>query len=102
MTARAVAAPDVVAEYAAPLLGVGGSLVAWRGRRDAEAERAGERAAEILGLAVAQPVQVHPYAGAEHRYLHVMTKVLDTPTRFPRRPGVARKRPLGARATTGS
>jgi 16S rRNA (guanine527-N7)-methyltransferase len=39
---------------------------------------------------------VKPYEAAEARYLHLFSKVMDTPARFPRRPGVAAKRPLGA------
>src|SRR5947209_17388699 len=38
VTARALAPLEVVVEYAAPLLAVGGTLVAWRGRRDPGAE----------------------------------------------------------------
>jgi 16S rRNA (guanine527-N7)-methyltransferase len=97
VTARAVAALDVVAEYAAPLLRLGGSLVAWRGKRDQLAEDQAFRAASILGLAVAPPLRVDPFPEAEHRYLHVMSKVAKTPDRFPRRVGMARKRPLGSR-----
>lgn len=96
VTARAVAALEVLAEYAAPLLKRGGSLVAWRGNRDPEVEAQGRIAAEILGLCVQDPVHVLPYPAAEHRYLHVMSKVMETPARFPRRPGMARKRPLGS------
>jgi 16S rRNA (guanine527-N7)-methyltransferase len=95
VTARALAALDVVAEYAAPLLTVGGALVAWRGQRDPDDEAAGRRAANILGLSVEAPLHVEPYAGALNRYLHVMVKASPTPDRFPRRDGVARKRPLG-------
>lgn len=95
--ARALAPLAVVAEYAAPLLCLGGALVAWRGRRDPEDEDAGARAAADLGLEASPPVQVTPYPGARHRHLHVMVKVAPTPERFPRRPGVARKRPLGSR-----
>jgi 16S rRNA (guanine527-N7)-methyltransferase len=95
VTARALAPLDVVAEYAAPLLRVGGHLVAWRGKREAEVEAKSLRAAEILGLSVEEPLRVVPYPGAEHRHLHVMSKVRETPGRFPRRPGMARKRPLG-------
>jgi 16S rRNA (guanine527-N7)-methyltransferase len=98
ITARALAPLDVVAEYAAPLLRVGGTLVVWRGRRDAAAEAAAQRAAAELGLALEPPRAVTPYAGADHRYLHVMSKVSPTPGRFPRRPGVAQKRPLGRRS----
>jgi 16S rRNA (guanine527-N7)-methyltransferase len=95
VTARALAPLDVVAEYAAPLLRVGGALVAWRGQRDPDDEAAGRRAAEILGLSTEEPLRVEPYAGALNRYLHVMVKTTATPDRFPRRDGVARKRPLG-------
>jgi 16S rRNA (guanine527-N7)-methyltransferase len=93
--ARALAPLPVVVEYAAPLLKVGGALVVWRGRRDLEAERAAARAASEVGLEPAPPRRVAPYAGAENRYLHVMSKVRETPARFPRRPGMALKRPLG-------
>jgi 16S rRNA (guanine527-N7)-methyltransferase len=96
VTARALAPLDVLAEYAAPLLEIGGHLVAWRGKREAEGEAQAARAAEILGLSVHPPVQVFPYPAAAHRYLHLMSKVRETPERFPRRPGMARKRPLGA------
>ena len=92
---RALAPLPVVAEYAAPLLALGGVLVAWRGRRDLESERAAAVAAAELGLEPAEPRRVAPYAGAEHRYLHLMSKVRETPPRFPRRPGMALKRPLG-------
>ena len=94
VTARALAPLPVVAEYAAPLLRIGGALVAWRGRRDRDEEAAAARAAAELGLEPAPPLAVYPYPGADHRHLHVMTKVAPTPSRFPRRVGVARKRPL--------
>ncbi len=95
VTARALAPLAVVAEYAAPLLAGGGALVAWRGRRDPADEAAGARAAAELGLEPGPVIAVEPYPGALHRHLHVMRKVTPTPERFPRRPGMARKRPLG-------
>ncbi len=95
VTARALAPLDVVAEYSAPLLTLGGSLVAWRGQREADAEADALRAAAILGLTVWEPIQVVPYPDALNRHLHVMVKTDATPDRFPRRDGVARKRPLG-------
>jgi len=95
VTARALASLAVVAEYAAPLLSPGGTLVAWRGRRDPEVERAGVCAAAVLGLEVSTPMPVTPYRGSERRHLHLMRKVRETPDGFPRRPGMAQKRPLG-------
>jgi 16S rRNA (guanine527-N7)-methyltransferase len=96
VTVRALAPLAVVAEYAAPLLRVGGALVVWRGRRDPAEEAAGARAAAELGLEAGDPVRVEPYPGALHRHLQLMVKMTETPDRFPRRPGMARKRPLGA------
>ena len=98
VTARALAPLDVVAEYAAPLLRLGGTLVVWRGRRDEAAEAAASVAAGELGLELSAPRAVTPYPGAEHRHLHLMSKVRETPDRFPRRPGMATKRPLGQRS----
>lgn len=96
VTARALAPLDVVAEYAAPLLRIGGALIAWRGRREPEVEAAAARAAPLLGLELQEPLRVEPYDGADNRHLHVLHKVAETPARFPRRDGVARKRPLGS------
>ncbi|HYB24008.1 MAG TPA: 16S rRNA (guanine(527)-N(7))-methyltransferase RsmG [Solirubrobacteraceae bacterium] len=94
--ARALAAQPVVLEYAAPLLRMGGALVDWRGRRDEQEERAGERAAALLGLRRVEVREVHPFEDARSRHLHVFVKARETPARYPRRAGVARKRPLGA------
>jgi 16S rRNA (guanine527-N7)-methyltransferase len=102
VTARALAPLGVLAEYAAPLLREGGVLVAWKGRRDAEEEAIAAAAAEELGLEPVEIRAVAPYAGADHRHLHVLRKVAPTPARFPRRPGMARKRPLGAKAGPAS
>lgn len=95
VTVRALTALDVVLEYAAPLLVIGGLVVAWRGRRDADAEAAASRAAENLGLEVSEVRRARPYPEAHDRYLHLFLKVRETPDRFPRRAGVAAKRPLG-------
>jgi 16S rRNA (guanine527-N7)-methyltransferase len=96
ITARALAPLPVVAEYAAPLLRTGGTLIAWRGKRDPAADAAGSRAAEQLGLRRVELRPVRPYPSARHRHLDVIVKLRNTPSRFPRRPGVAAKRPLGA------
>lgn len=96
VTARAVAPLAVLAEYAAPLLALGGVLVAWKGRRDPEEEAAGDAAAAELGLGPAEVLPVTPYPGSRNRHLHVYSKASPTPERFPRRAGVASKRPLGS------
>ncbi|HEV2785415.1 MAG TPA: 16S rRNA (guanine(527)-N(7))-methyltransferase RsmG [Solirubrobacteraceae bacterium] len=95
VTARALAPLAVIAEYAAPLLRVGGSLVAWKGARDRDEETDAAVAAEELGLELVEVRRVSPFPGAEQRYLHLYSKASATPPRFPRRPGMARKHPLG-------
>ena len=95
VTVRALADLPVVLEYAAPLLRVGGTAVLWRGRRDVDEERRAAIAAEELGLATKDVRSVRPFSGAEHRHLHSYVKLAPTPERFPRRAGIARKRPLG-------
>jgi 16S rRNA (guanine527-N7)-methyltransferase len=95
VVARALAAQPVVLEYAAPLLRLGGHLVEWRGRREQAEEAAADAAAAVLGLERLEVRRVKPFAAAEHRHLHVFVKRDATPARFPRRPGVAARRPLG-------
>jgi 16S rRNA (guanine527-N7)-methyltransferase len=95
VVARALGPQPVVLEYAAPLLRRGGALVDWRGRRDGRGEEAAVRAAEELGLQRAEVRRVVPFADARERHLHLYVKVTDTPEAYPRRPGVALRRPLG-------
>ncbi len=97
VTARALAALPVVLEYAAPLLVERGAVVAWRGARDPAAEAQAETAAGDLGLTLIEVRRVEPYRGTRGRHLHVYMKQKPTPAGFPRRPGIARKRPLAGR-----
>jgi len=93
---RALAPAAVVLEYAAPLLARDGILIDWRGRGDAAQEEAALAAAAQLGLKLVEVRGVRPYEGARDHHLHVYEKVRETPDRFPRRAGMARKRPLGS------
>jgi 16S rRNA (guanine527-N7)-methyltransferase len=98
VTARALGSLSVLCEYAAPLLREGGVLVAWKGAVDDVEEADGLAAAAILGLEREALLAVKPYAGSERRTLHVFRKVSATPAGYPRRPGMAAKRPLTARS----
>ena len=80
--AKALAPPPVAAEWCLPLVAPGGASILFVGPT-ADAEAVG-RVAEHLG---AGPPEVH---GG----LLVVPKLGPTPPGFPRRPGVARKRPL--------
>jgi 16S rRNA (guanine527-N7)-methyltransferase len=96
VTARAVGRLATLAELASPLLRDGGTLVAWKGRRDAGEEAELGRAAERVAMEPVEVLEVGESAGYEHRHLHVLRKAGPTPENLPRRPGVAKKRPYGA------
>ena len=96
VTARALASLPVLVEYAAPLLEVGGRLVAWKGQPDANEEADGAAAAAALGMSEPEGVEVEPFADAISRRLYLSSKVMSTPASYPRRPGMARKRPIRA------
>jgi 16S rRNA (guanine527-N7)-methyltransferase len=83
-------------EYAAPLLEAGGTLVAWKGRREPGEEADGAAAAKALGMSTPEARPVEPFAHARDRHLYLSSKVSPTPSRYPRRPGMARKRPIQA------
>jgi 16S rRNA (guanine527-N7)-methyltransferase len=97
VTARAVGSLALLCEYGAPLLVVGGSLLAWKGEVTDPEAAAGDRAARELGLEPAVVVRTEPYPGSVGHHLHMYLKTAVTPSRFPRRTGVASKHPLGGR-----
>jgi 16S rRNA (guanine527-N7)-methyltransferase len=96
VTARALAALPVVLEYAAPLLAEGGHAVAWKAAVSDDERADSLAAAVILGLEPLPVVKVTPFPGARDHSLHPYRKIAPTPERFPRRPGMAVKRPLRA------
>lgn len=99
VAARALAALPVLCEYAAPLLREGGMLVAWKGAVDDHEAAAAVAAAAQLGLTMQSPRAVVPFPGSERRTLHLARKTAPTPQGFPRRPGIAMKRPLTAKTS---
>ena len=96
VVARALAPLPVLVEYAAPLLELGGTLVAWKGRPEPAEEADGAAAARALGMSAPEAIAVAPFVAARDRHLYLTSKVSPTPDRYPRRPGMARKRPIQA------
>ncbi|MEA2167970.1 MAG: rRNA (guanine527-N7)-methyltransferase [Solirubrobacteraceae bacterium] len=96
VVARALAPLNVLLEYAAPLLREGGRAVLWKGAVASDEAATGRAAAAHLGLSDPEVVAVVPFAGSERRTLWVFDWVRPAPAGFPRRPGMALKRPLGA------
>ena len=86
--ARALAPPPVALEWCLPLVAVGGLCALYTGAP--ELERVAEAASRLGGSAP----EARPVRGSERRHLVLVRKLAPTPPGFPRRPGIARKRPL--------
>jgi 16S rRNA (guanine527-N7)-methyltransferase len=80
--AKALAHPPTAVEWCLPLVREGGAVVLWVGPT-ADPERAAAAAARVAGELEESPPG-----------FLVFRKVDATPPGFPRRPGVAKKRPL--------
>lgn len=94
VTARALAQLNVLLEYAAPLLGERGHLVAWKGTPSPEEQAAASCAAGQVGMSEGELIATTPFRGSRDRHFYLSQKVAPTPDRFPRRAGMALKRPL--------
>jgi 16S rRNA (guanine527-N7)-methyltransferase len=80
--AKALAHPPTAAEWCLPLVREGGRVVLWVGP-SAEPERVAVAASQVGGELEESPPG-----------FLVLRKVAATPAGFPRRPGMAKKRPL--------
>lgn len=92
--ARAVAEMPTLVEYLLPLVRVGGAVLAQKGEGAPAEVQSAETAITTMGGRVRQLVPVELRGLAETRYLVVVDKVAPTPRRYPRRPGMPKKRPL--------
>jgi 16S rRNA (guanine527-N7)-methyltransferase len=86
--AQALAPAPVALEWCLPLVRTGGCVILLAGEVDL-----GAAAAASQAVGGGDPAVV-ALSGSERRSLLVVPKVEATPSRFPRRPGAARKRPL--------
>lgn len=85
--ARALAPPPVALELCLPLARAGGRVLLWTGEVD------GDVIDRVAAQLAARVSRIEPYGG---RRLVEVAKLGATPERFPRRPGMAGKRPLAA------
>lgn len=93
---RAVSDLAVLAEYCLPFVRVGGIFISQKGRQIGDELKRARKAIEILGGRLRQ---VLPYRlllrGQElERNLVLVDKVAKTPEEYPRRPGMAARRPI--------
>jgi len=91
---RAVALLSTLSEYCLPLIRVGGLFVAQKGRSYKEEIDKALKTVQLLGgeLIGVENVRI-PFINQE-RYLLVIKKIKDTPSKYPRKEGLPQKRPL--------
>jgi len=91
---RAVALLPILVELALPFCRIGGKFVAQKkGEISAEIDKA-NKANLILGGKLGEVKRIELEELGDERYLIVFDKIYPTPTKYPRRPGLARRRPI--------
>ena len=92
---RAVASLDVLAEWCMPLVKKGGTFISYKGEKAGEEIKTAKNAIKILGGKVnriEKPEFMHQDT-SEHVLIYI-SKVRNTPRRFPRKAGEAKKNPI--------
>jgi len=91
---RALAPLNVTVEYGLPLIRVGGLLIAQKGPCLEKEISAAQRALECLGGRIRGTTCLELPILKQKRCLISVEKIRTTPSRYSRRPGIPRKRPL--------
>jgi len=92
--ARAVGPLPLVIEYVLPLLKNDGFALLQRGSREENDESTASYVATLLGGRLERIEKIKPYKSSKNLHVWVFSKISSTPDGFPRREGVAKKRPL--------
>jgi 16S rRNA (guanine527-N7)-methyltransferase len=92
--ARAVAALPVLVEYLLPLVKVGGGVLAQKGESGPAEAQVSANALKLLGGRLRQLVKVELPGVADERFLVLIDKSAATPSAYPRKAGLAAKKPL--------
>ena len=93
VTARAVAKLNTLSEYCIPLIKKGGLFIAYKGEDNGE-EIEGANAIKILGGKYKEKSTYTLYNNEINRTIHIIEKVENTPSKYPRGNGKERSKPL--------
>ncbi|MFH5812044.1 16S rRNA (guanine(527)-N(7))-methyltransferase RsmG [Companilactobacillus sp. FL22-1] len=94
VTARAVAAMNVLTEFCLPLVKVGGQFVAMKSEKAPEELLTAKFAIKTLGGQIRQQESIELPNDAGLRNFIFVDKVEKTPKKYPRKPGTPAKKPL--------
>lgn len=95
VVSRAVANLTVLSEWCIPFLKPGGYFLALKGPAADDELKDAKKAIGMLGGRVEDVVEAQiPYTDLKHKII-IIKKVGQTPMKYPRKPGIATKNPLG-------
>ncbi len=92
--AKALAPLSVVMEYAMPLLKINGMLFAPKGSESRKETNTVQNASKELACEIIDIIEFPDDLTKNNQAIIVIKKINKTPNRFPRKPGIAIKRPL--------
>lgn len=91
---RAVANLSTLSEYCLPYVKVGGKFISYKSEKIIDEIKDAEYAIDILGGKIEEQVSFILPNSELYRNLFVVTKCADTPLKYPRKAGMASKKPL--------
>lgn len=91
---RAVANLATLSEYCLPFVKVGGQFISYKSEKIAEELQYSEKAISILGGEVSKQVEFTLPDSDIYRNLFVISKVKNTPKKYPRKAGLPAKEPI--------
>ena len=91
---RSVAKLNILAELTIPFCKIRGNIVLHKGNDVSQEIECSEKAIRILGGSLAKVIKSNLPGQSTPRSLISIRKILSTNTRFPRRTGIPKKRPL--------
>ncbi len=91
---RAVAPLQILVELCIPFVSVGGYFIAYKGKKVREEVKKAEKAVNILGGKKSSVKYLKVPFSEKKRYIVLIKKEIATPIKYPRRPGIPKKKPL--------
>lgn len=91
---RAVAEINLLSEYTLPFVKVGGKCIPYKSLQINDEIEKGSKAISILGGEIDRVVEIDINGTDLYRNLLLINKINSTPSKYPRRPGIPKKKPL--------
>ena len=93
-TSRAVANLSTLSEYLIPLIKINGKCICMKGKEIEEELKQAENAIKVLGGKVEKNEKFELANNSEKRHIIIISKIKETPKKYPRKPGIPSKEPI--------